>query len=154
MLNQVEVAKQRWGGANNTIDGWLLGRKQLLIQYCELAGVNYQRRESLPDANEVSEFCTLLMDYLSAGHFEVYEMLVGDDITGQRLKQRLYPLIAATTDQALDFNDSYADNFHPDHAMEFEQSIAKLGEALVERFELEDELIQHMHGLVQQPVTE
>ncbi|TPV54554.1 sigma D regulator [Aestuariibacter sp. GS-14] len=154
MLKQVEVAKQRWGGANKTIDGWLLGRKQLLIQYCELAGVNYQRRDALPDASEVSEFCTLLMDYLSAGHFEVYEMLVSDNADGLALKQRIYPLIAATTDLALDFNDSYADDFHPDLAAKFEKSVAALGEALVERFELEDELIQHMHGLVQTPVTE
>ena len=69
MLNQVEIARQRWGGASKTIDNWLDERRQLLIQYCHLAGVNYQSASTLPDEAEVNEFCALLMDYLSVGHF-------------------------------------------------------------------------------------
>lgn len=153
MLNQVEIARQRWGGASNTIDNWLDERRQLLIQYCHLAGVNYQSANTLPDETEVNEFCALLMDYLSVGHFEVYEMLVSDDEHGQALKQELFPKISATTDQALDFNDQFAEGFTADNSRNFELAMTKLGEALDDRFELEDKLIQRMHGLVNDSVT-
>ena len=153
VLNQVDIARQRWGGASNTIDNWLDERRQLLIQYCHLAGVNYQSANTLPDETEVNEFCALLMDYLSVGHFEVYEMLVSDDEDGQALKQELFPKISATTDQALDFNDQFAEGFTPDNSRNFELAITNLGEALDDCFELEDRLIQRMHGLVNDSVT-
>tara|TARA_A200000159_G_scaffold123691_1_gene118362 strand:+ start:39984 stop:40463 length:480 start_codon:yes stop_codon:yes gene_type:complete len=153
VLNQVEIARQRWGGASKTIDNWLDERRQLLIQYCHLAGVNYQSANTLPDEAEVNEFCALLMDYLSVGHFEVYEMLVSDDNDGQALKQELFPKISVTTDQALDFNDQFAEGFNAQNTREFEVAITQLGEALDDRFELEDRLIQRMHGLVNDSVT-
>lgn len=154
MLNQVEIARQRWGGASNTIDNWLDERKQLLIQYCHLAGVNYQSDHALPDESEVNAFCALLMDYLSVGHFEVFEMLISDDDDGQALKQKLFPLISETTDLALDFNDQFAEGYTPENTAVFEQAITKLGEALIDRFELEDRLIQRMHGLVNNELTD
>lgn len=153
MLNQVEIAKQRWGGISKTIDNWLQERQKLLIQYCHLAGVNYQAKEALPTEEEVNEFCALLMDYLSVGHFEVYEMLVTDDEKGQQLKQKLFPLISKTTDQALDFNDNFAEDYSIEKSAEFDKAITSLGEALIDRFELEDNLIQHMHDLVSDSVT-
>lgn len=153
MLNQVEVARQRWGGSSKTIDNWLDERKRLLVQYCHLAGVNYQSVSSLPEEADVNEFCALLMDYLSVGHFEVYEMLVSDDDDGQALKQELFPLISETTDQALDFNDQFAEGYTSENSRDFEQAITKLGEALDDRFELEDRLIHRMHGLVNTSVT-
>ena len=153
MLNQLETARQRWGGSSKTIDNWLGERKQLLILYCQLAGVNYQSVHALPDAAEVNEFCALLMDYLSVGHFEVYEMLVNDDEGGQALKQRVFPLISQTTDQALDFNDQFGAGFTTENAKVFEDAVTRLGEALADRFELEDQLIQHMHRLVSDSVS-
>ncbi|NVK54128.1 MAG: sigma D regulator [Alteromonadaceae bacterium] len=152
MLNQVEIAKQRWGGANKTIDAWLDERRQLLIKYCQLAGVNGQTQAALPDMADVDEFCSILMDYLSVGHFEVYEMLVSDDSEGLKLKQQIFPRISKTTDLALDFNDKFTENFNADNAQSFDTDITRLGEALVDRFELEDQLIQHIHVTVNDTV--
>lgn len=146
MLNQVKRAKNKWGGRHTTIDNWLHERMELLIQYCDLAGVGQQSSTALPDSNKISDFCEILMDYLSAGHFEVYDMLVADDNEGSALKQRVYPKLAVTTDEALAFNDAYVDAITAEQAKHFDSALAKLGETLEERFELEDELIAHMHN--------
>jgi regulator of sigma D len=145
MLSQVEAAKQNWGGKSATIDKWLYERQNLLIQYCHLAGLDTVKG-ALPEAADISEFCTILMDYLSVGHFEVYEMLVENDESGALLKAKIYPLIAETTEKALNFNDNFADSFTPEQANNFDKALDSLGEVLEERFALEDQLIQHMHN--------
>ena len=81
-------------------------------------------------------------------------MLISDDDDGQALKQKLFPLISDTTDLALDFNDQFAEGYTPENTAVFEQAITKLGEALIDRFELEDRLIQRMHGLVNNELTD
>ena len=89
------------------------------------------------------------MDYFSAGHFEVYELLVSDDAEGLKLKQRVYPLLSATTDSALKFNDDFATELSAVNSRRFDRELAALGEVLEDRFTLEDKLIQHMfeaHG--------
>ncbi len=145
MLNKLEEAKSSWGGRSETIDNWLHERQALLIKYCDLAGLNQSGASILPAANEVSDFCSVLVDYLSAGHFEVYEMLVSDDEAGIKLKRAVYPQIAETTDSALRFNDLYAEALSAEQAKNFDRELADLGNVLEARFELEDQLINHMH---------
>lgn len=144
MLKQLENVKSKWGGKSQTVDNWLQARQQLLVTYCNLAGLD-QKSESLPEANDIAQFCEFLMDYLSAGHFEVFDMLVSDDADGQRLKEHLYPKLTQTTDAALQFNDKFAEAVTIEQAADFDDALAKLGETLEERFGLEDELIEHMH---------
>ncbi len=148
MLNKLEEAKSSWGGRSETIDNWLQERQSLLIKYCEMAGLNQSDSSTLPAANEVSEFCSLLVDYISAGHFEVYEMLVSDDDAGIKLKRAVYPKIAQTTDRALKFNDHFAEALTAEQAKNFDTELAELGNVLEVRFELEDQLIHHMHQKV------
>lgn len=155
MLSQAEQAKAKWGGSHNAIDAWLHERQELLVQYCELAGLPPFNREqdALPAKADISSFCELLVDYVSAGHFEVYDKLVDDKEadSGQRnLKEGLYPRISATTDHALGFNDCYADLEDDTKMANFDVSLSNLGQQLEERFALEDQLIQSIHGLPQQ----
>ncbi|WP_218311218.1 sigma D regulator [Alteromonas antoniana] len=150
MLNKLEQAKDKWGGRHTIIDNWLHARQMLLIKYCELAGLSgghdqAPQSHALPDASAIDAFCEAMMDYLSAGHFEVYDMLVNDDAEGQALKQKLYPEIAVTTDSALTFNDAYTDAVSAEQASQFDTDLASLGETLEVRFELEDQLIGHMY---------
>ena len=100
MLQQLESVKSRWGGKSQVVDRWLMDRQALLVSFCELAGINKQS-ESLPDADEIANFCSALLDYLSAGHFEVFDILVEDDDEGLDLKDKLYPKLTKTTDAAL-----------------------------------------------------
>ena len=144
MLQQLESVKSRWGGKSQVVDRWLMDRQALLVSFCELAGINKQS-ESLPDADEIANFCSALLDYLSAGHFEVFDFLVEDDDEGLDLKDKLYPKLTKTTDAALAFNDTFAQAVTPDQAAGFDAALAQLGETLEERFALEDELIAHVH---------
>ena len=144
MLQQLESVKSRWGGKSQVVDRWLMDRQALLVSFCELAGINKQS-ESLPDADEIANFCSALLDYLSAGHFEVFDILVEDDDEGLDLKDKLYPKLTKTTDAALAFNDTFAQAVTPEQAAGFDAALAQLGEILEERFALEDELIAHVH---------
>lgn len=144
MLQQLESVKSKWGGKSHVIDKWLLERQALLVSYCSLAGINHQT-ECLPDADEISDFCSALLDYLSAGHFEIFELLVENDEKGQQLKEDLYPQLTKTTDAALSFNDKFAEAVSAEQASGFDVALATLGETLEERFALEDELIAHVH---------
>ncbi|WP_137165660.1 sigma D regulator [Salinimonas lutimaris] len=148
MLNQLEKTREKWGGRSATVDNWLHARQALLIEYCRLAGIN-TRQGTLPAEAELSVFCDNLIDYTSAGHFKIYDLLVSDDKAGQTLKQTIYPQLADTTDTALQFNDDFSAEIQLEKAAAFEQAIARLGEVLTQRFELEDQLISHMfeaHG--------
>lgn len=146
MLQQLESAKSKWGGKSQTIDKWLQERQALLVTYCSLAGINKQS-ECLPDADEIADFCGALLDYLSAGHFEVFEILTENngDPQGQALKEDLYPKLTKTTDAALAFNDRFGEAITSEQAAGFDNALAELGETLEERFALEDELIAHVH---------
>jgi len=151
MLSQLEQAQEKWGGSHSVIDKWLTDRQELLVQFCGLAGKPHQTKhdQALPEQASIQRFCQLLMDYLSAGHFEIYDDIVkqcenrGED--SLKLAQSLYPQISATTDIALDFNDSYAETKSDDLLENFDSDLSKLGEALSSRFELEDELIHNLY---------
>ncbi|WP_462156666.1 sigma D regulator [Pseudoalteromonas sp. GB56] len=151
MLSQLEQAQEKWGGSHSVIDKWLADRQELLVQFCGLAGTphNTKHDQALPEQASIQCFCQLLMDYLSAGHFEIYDDIVkqcesrGED--SLKLAQSLYPQISATTDIALDFNDSYAETKSDDLLENFDNDLSKLGEALSTRFELEDELIHNLY---------
>ena len=150
MLQQLESVKSKWGGKSQVIDRWLMDRQALLVSFCELACIN-KRSECLPDPDEIDNFCSALLDYLSVGHFEVFDMLVENDNEGLALRDKLYPRLTKTTDAALAFNDTFAQAVTPEQAAEFDSALAKLGETLEERFALEDELIAHVHTKKRDP---
>lgn len=147
MLKRNEQAKQRWGGAHKTIDTWLHARQDLLIEYFKLAGLPPYERESqaLPAAVDIRNFCAMLMDYISAGHFEIYDQIVeSTDNAPQSTKDiasELFPLISDTTEIALDFNDRYSEREDHSDLKDFDRELSSLGEALELRMEFEDRLL-------------
>lgn len=100
------------------------------------------------------------MDYLSSGHFEVYEQLLreGSDFDDGSLEegQSLLPKIQISTDVALDFNDDFSNLLDPtvQKIREFSERLSTLGEALEERFELEDQMIAVLHTSHREMVEE
>lgn len=146
MLNQAEAAHRRFAGQFEAVDRWLESRKDLLVQYLQLTA----GRSALPTRSAIGEFCNALVDYVSAGHFEIYQELLQEaernGPEAETLVKRLYPRIAASTDLALAFNDRYAD---PEDELLIERldaDLAALGVALAERFEFEDELLALLFG--------
>ena len=152
MLTRLEKAQQRWGGAHSVIDNWLNERQQILVLYCQLAGLPpYDRADrALPGILEVKQFCQLLMDYLSAGHFEIYDQVVAEcnehGPESAALAKCLYPEISKSTDVALNFNDKFAELESINQDTEFDDQLSQLGQILEERFELEDQLIETLYS--------
>lgn len=148
MFTQLEQAKEKWGGASDTIDRWLATRQQLLVTYCKLAAKG-PGQSALPDADQLENFCAILLDYISAGHFEVFEQVVmgceKHSEEGKALAQRIYPKITDTTQLVLDFNDKYQDLEDEDSLLSLDGDLSALGETLEQRFALEDKLIAALY---------
>jgi regulator of sigma D len=143
MLENCKTAKQRWGGVSEIIDRWLQERQELLVKYCALSA------DSNPDsaAPRLQALCQILVDYVSAGHFEIYEKLIQegrefDDQAALRQGADLYREIDATTELALDFNDKYLET---DDLAQLELDLSRLGEVLESRFSAEDKMIEVLH---------
>ena len=92
----------------------------------------------------LEDFCQSLVDYLSDGHFNLYERIIREmeGTTPYLAASKLYPLLEANTQQIMDYYDSTLENaIDHDNYLEFQQALSDLGEALEERFTLEDRLI-------------
>ena len=159
MYTRVQQAQQKWGGSLNAIDNWLQERRELIVCYCRLAGLPpfEKDRHTMPSQDKIKEFCQLLMDYLSACHFEVYEQIVAqcavNGTDSRKLADSVYPKISVSTDLALEFNDNYADHLSTRRSGSFDLELSALGQALEERFALEDKLIDTLHAKHQSTQT-
>ncbi|ENJ4024912.1 sigma D regulator [Enterobacter hormaechei] len=145
MLNQLESLTERVGGSNTLVDRWLHVRKHLLVAYYNLVGLK-PGKESFMRLNEkaLDDFCQSLVDYLSDGHFNLYERIIREmeGTTSYLAASKLCPLLEANTQRIMDYYDSALENaIDHDNYLEFQQALSDLGEALEERFTLEDKLI-------------
>ncbi len=151
MLTQLARTKQQWGGGNTTIDNWLMERQAVLVSFCELIGLSPQEQveKKLPDNNEVKRFCQLLMDYISAGHFEIFKNIISqckkNGPADAEKAKAIYPKLNTSTDFALQFNDRFSESGLQDPTNNFDQLLESLGRTLEERFVLEDQLLAMLH---------
>ncbi|MDQ7048887.1 MAG: sigma D regulator [Enterobacterales bacterium] len=134
----------------SAIDNWLAERSQVIVMYCKLSG--YRNQTKLPETEQINGFCDILIDYVSAGHFEVYQQIVKDcDVNGASsidLLNELYPSITKTTDVVVDFNEKYSKMLASDNEMmeRFDRDLSQLGEAIARRVDLEDGLIDTLQS--------
>ncbi len=145
MLNQLENLTERVGGSNELVDRCLQVRKHLLVAYYNLVGLK-PGKESFMRLNEkaLDDFCQSLVDYLSSGHFSIYERIIGEmeGDTPLLAATRLYPQLEANTQQMMDYYDTCLENaIDHDNYLEFQQALSDIGESLEARFALEDKLI-------------
>ncbi len=146
MLENCQSAQERWGGVSEIIDRWLEERKELLVDYCELSNA-LTSNEQDSYASRLRKLCQIMVDYVSAGHFEVYEQLLKeakdlDDKEGLKAASPLYKAIDVTTEDILDFNDKYQET---DDLETLSADLSKVGEWLATRFEAEDKMIEVLH---------
>ncbi len=150
MLDNYDSAKERWGGVSEMVDRWLKERQNLIVRFCDISSVT-----DLSEYSQVSKslqrLCQVLLDYVSAGHFEVYEQLVQEakefDDGGLELADKIIPSIEKTTEQIIKFNDRFDVTEKCEKGIQLLiDDLSQLGEALEERFELEDVLIEALHN--------
>ena len=145
MLNQLESLTEHVGGSNKLVDRWLNRRKQLLVSYYNLVGIK-PGKGSFMQLNEkaLDEFCHNLVEYLSAGHFNIYERII-DEMEGTSplfAATQIYPLLEANTVEIMKYYDSSLEqSIDDDNCLEFQEALSAIGEALAARFTLEDKLI-------------
>ena len=146
MLDNCKSAQERWGGVSEIIDRWLKERQTLLVKYCSLTEI-VDEEDNLERGPLLQQVCQLMVDYSSAGHFEVYDQLVKeaeefDDKDAISASSTAFDEIGSTTEYILDFNDKYQEI---DDLETLASDLSKLGEALVSRFEAEDKIIAILH---------
>ncbi|CAA0116928.1 Regulator of sigma D [BD1-7 clade bacterium] len=150
MLENCKTKEERHDGVEQLVNRWLTERQELIVLYCSLAGNNTFSPDCSQSIGKLRKFCEILLDYVSAGHFEVYDQLVREaeafnDGT-ETLLEALYPQLRETTEIALSFNDTYDSDEHCQQAMgDLKDRLSHLGEVMDQRFALEDELIQVLH---------
>lgn len=147
MLEKCRSAKERWGGVSELIDRWLQERQDLLSLFVSLP----QMEVGDTVVTTLGQFSQILVDYVSSWHFGVYEHLLAEadefNDGGRDLAKRLAPEIQSSTDAVLNFNDHYSDlaAITIQEVSHLSDDLSRLGETLAERFELEDQLIEHLH---------
>ena len=147
MLENCESAKERWGGVSEIIDRWLQERQDMLVEYCALSSNGQFLEHSEAQCQQLRRLCQIMMDYTSAGHFEVYDQLIREakdfnDTDALKEADKLYAQVEETTDAVLDFNDKYQET---DDFSTLLQDLSTIGERLAARFEAEDQLISVLH---------
>ncbi|MBS0850037.1 sigma D regulator [Citrobacter sp. JGM124] len=145
MLNQLENLTERVGGNNELVDLWLHARKHLLVAYYNMVGIKPNKESyAALDEKALDTFCQRLVDYLSSGHFSIYNRIM-DKLEGEYSSlgiTQVYSKLEKNTKIIMDLYDSHLENtIDADDWIAFQQVLSKVGEHLESRFSLEDKLI-------------
>ena len=121
-------------------------RQKVLSLYCNFTELKpFSANDAVKSL--LTQFSQILVDYVSLGHFGVYERLLAGTERRSRVlsvAKDIYPEFSATTDAAISFNDKY-DNVQKIEVFEdLEQDLSVLGESLAKRIDLEDRLCEVM----------
>jgi regulator of sigma D len=144
MSSEQYSGKERRIQTLQMINELLEERQQVWAAYCAAAGLESFPRDKPVEAM-LDEFCQLLVDYISLGHFGIYQRIT--DGTERRRKiievaEFVYPRIAETTDAAIKFNDKYEKWSGDEMLAGLNDDLSRLGEVLAARIEFEDKLIE------------
>lgn len=138
-----QSVNERRKQTNKLIQELLEERRQVWALYGNIADMKPFGVEQ-PLEMAVQRFCQILIDYISLGHFGLYQRIV--DGNERRVKvihvaEEIYPRIAESTDAAVAFNDTYEKVDGETLRRNLTHDLSRLGEALAQRFDMEDRLI-------------
>lgn len=144
---QTDSNRSRWVQTNLLIKQWLTERQALLVSYNELC----QEVSGTVNDLQLQTFCQLLIDYVSMGHFKIFEKLAETQanfsVDHSELEKNLLSKIYQSTMFVLNFNDTY-ENYQSNsstnpQALRLSDDLSELGEMLAHRMDWEDELIRN-----------
>ncbi|MEH6585098.1 MAG: Rsd/AlgQ family anti-sigma factor [Halioglobus sp.] len=140
--------QQQFNTVEELLTRWLKARRELLGKYTEIAvGMDGLLDRETLDLRQRA-LCQLLVDYVSAGHFEVYLELFEEAESfadgSSALAEKLMPAIGDTTEVIMAYEEKYtsADS----DKVKLKRDLSALGEVLESRFLLEDKLIAGLHN--------
>jgi len=117
-------------------------RQQVWSLYCKVADLK-PFSDSSETQSTLTKFSQILIDYVSLGHFGVYEYLLSGKERREKVlnaAKKIYPEFSRTTEAVISFNDKYDDDKKTLKPEQLEKDLSALGEDLAKRIELEDEL--------------
>lgn len=145
-MGGAKETQERRTGTQEMIDKLVAERQEVLVMFCQVAGLEpYTRTESLD--NLLQDFCQILVDYTAFGHFEVFGHISnGRERRGSVLKvaEEIYPNFLLASETAVNFNDKYDVSDHELVLDHLADDLSQLGEKLATRIDLEDKLIETM----------
>ena len=139
---------QQFAAVEELLTRWLKERRELLGRYTGIVVALDSEPEPASLAQRQRALCSILVDYVSAGHFEVYHELLNEAETfadgSAAMAQQLMPAIGDTTEVILAYEEKYGSGAaYPDT---LQRDLSALGEVLESRFVLEDRLIAGLHN--------
>ena len=143
MAEHLEVSQERRVQSNELIEHMLNERKQLLSLMLQVSeeGLDATSQNSVID---LEEFVQVLVDYIAAAHFGLYERIAEGKERRKAVSAlaiKIYPRIEQTTEIALAFDEKYNPGNKERELHRFQEDLSMLGEELATRIELEDQLI-------------
>lgn len=135
-------------GSRRHIDRLLAQRRRVLVSLCEVLELKPFTTDK-PVHEALQDFTQMLVDYIAAGHFNLYHRIVEGKERRQAVAQaagRVYQRIVKTSDAAMDFNDRYGGEWNFHLLDQLAEDLSALGEQLAARAELEDRIIIAMLG--------
>ncbi|MGD8589100.1 MAG: Rsd/AlgQ family anti-sigma factor [Chromatiales bacterium] len=147
-MHEQKQVQERRKGTQEMINKLLSERQEVLVMFCQVAGLEpYTRTQSLD--NLLQTFCQILVDYTAFGHFEVFGRIGNGNERRVRVIQmaeEIYPAFVEATETAVNFNDKYDISDHQLVLDRLADDLSELGETLATRIELEDKLVSCMLG--------
>ena len=140
--------KTQFQAVEELIRRWLRERRELLGKYTEIAVASDGMLDAGALAGRQRELCELLVDYTSAGHFEVFHELLDEAESfgdgSSALAGNVMPAIGDTTEVILAYEEKYGAG--DGGSRKLKRDLSALGETLELRFTLEDQLIAGLHN--------
>ena len=154
IAERISAEENRRTRQTQTINSLLHERQQVLVLMCEVAELESRDVPPATIIHNLRGFCQQLVDYTALGHFEIYERIVeGKERRGniKMVADRVYPAIATTTDQIVDFNDKYDGVEEAESLTNLFSDLSSIGETMAERIESEDMLLREISDNLESP---
>lgn len=146
MTGRSKKIQERRSNTSDVINHMLVERGQLLGLLLRISDLkNRELKDS--DQELLDEFCQVLVDYIAAGHFGLFDRIIKKQERRKNVAElalRIYPEIDETTQTALNFNEKYDPKNGGKDLAELQRDLSELGEELASRIELEDRLINRL----------
>ena len=146
MTKKGKRTNERRSNTSDLINHMLVERGQLLALLLKVSDL---KKAEVNDAGQklLNEFCQVLVDYIAAGHFGLYDRITKGQERRKNVSElalKIYPEIEETTQTALSFNEKYDPANGGMNLQELQNDLSLLGEGLASRIELEDRLISRL----------
>ena len=140
--------QQQFATVETMLTRWLKERRELLGKYTEIAVALDVDMDDAMLQQRQQGLCELLVDYVSAGHFEVFHELINEAETfadgSGAIAEKLMPAIGDTTEVIMAYEEKYSSALGRQEKIK--RDLSALGEVLESRFVLEDQLIAGLHA--------